>query len=192
MYFLYRTGLISILCFFVPSRRCSSITLKVSEIVWAYFTCDRSWVSGLWFKPSSKIFYWPFQGGISFVDLLYFFCLVFAMPLCVSVYIVPCGHLLGKGWPLRSHLWCLTVSLSLSPLVSWVWGTWLYWFLIFTLLLTIRECNENLIFLFLHQNICCGYSKEPSQCDCSFEHPKRMLKLMGKKILTILRKILLI
>ena len=24
-------------------------------------------------------------------------------------------------------------------------------------------CNENLIFLFLKQNICCGYSKEPSQ-----------------------------
>ena len=26
---------------------------------------------------------------------------------------VPCGHLLGKGWPLGSRLWCLTVSLSL-------------------------------------------------------------------------------
>ena len=25
-----------------------------------------------WFKPSSKIFYWPFQGGTSFVDLLCF------------------------------------------------------------------------------------------------------------------------
>ena len=39
-----------------------------------------------WFKPSSKIFYWPFQGSTSFVDLLCFFCLVFAMPLCASVY----------------------------------------------------------------------------------------------------------
>ena len=38
------------------------------------------------FKPSSKIFYWPFQGGTSFVDLLCFFCLVFAMPLYASVY----------------------------------------------------------------------------------------------------------
>ena len=27
---------------------------------------------------------------------------------------VPCGHLLGKGWSLSSHLWRLTVSLSLS------------------------------------------------------------------------------
>ena len=47
--------------------------------------------------------------------------------------------------------------------------------------------NENLIFLFLNKNICCGYSKEPSQWDGSFEHPKHMLKLMGKKIYTILR-----
>ena len=28
-------------------------------------------------KPSSKIFYWPFQGGTSFVDLLCLYCLVF-------------------------------------------------------------------------------------------------------------------
>ena len=27
---------------------------------------------------------------------------------------VPCGHLLGKGWPLGSSLWCLIGSLSLS------------------------------------------------------------------------------
>ena len=39
-----------------------------------------------WFKPSSKIFFWQFQGGNSFVDLLCFFCLVFAMRLCTSVY----------------------------------------------------------------------------------------------------------
>ena len=29
---------------------------------------------------------------------------------------VPCGHLLGKGWPLGSRLWCQTVSLFLSNL----------------------------------------------------------------------------
>ena len=27
---------------------------------------------------------------------------------------VPSGPLLGKGWPLGSRLWCLTVCLSLS------------------------------------------------------------------------------
>ena len=33
--------------------------------------------------------------------------------VCVCLF-VPFGHLLGKGCPLGSHLWCLTVSLSLS------------------------------------------------------------------------------
>ena len=49
------------------------------------------------FKPSSKIFYWPFQGSTSFVNLVCFFCLVFAMPLYASVYmylvVTCCGHL---------------------------------------------------------------------------------------------------
>ena len=31
----------------------------------------------------------------------------------VCLYVL-CGHLLGKGWPLGSRLWCPTVSLSLS------------------------------------------------------------------------------
>ena len=52
--------------------------------------------------------------------------------------------------------------------------------------LELRVCNEKIIFLFLDQNICCGYSKEPSQWDGSFELPKHMLKIMGKKIFTIL------
>ena len=59
------------------------------------------------FKPSSKIFYWPFQGGTSFVDLLCFcsvLCLLCFVRVCLYVL---CGHLLGKGWPLGSRLWCL-------------------------------------------------------------------------------------
>ena len=68
-----------------------------------------------WFKPSSKIFYWPFQGGTSFVDLL---CVFFLSCVCYAfVHVclcVPCGHLLGKGWPLGSRLRCITVSLPLS------------------------------------------------------------------------------
>ena len=43
-----------------------------------------------------------------------FFSLVFAMHLRSSVYIVPCGHLVGKGCPLDPRLWYLKVSLSLS------------------------------------------------------------------------------
>ena len=58
----------------------------------------------------------------------------------------------------------------------------------------VKSVYQKTILLFLNQNICCGYSKEePSQWDGSFEHPKHLLKLMGKKIFTILRsKILLI
>ena len=59
------------------------------------------------FKPSSKIFYWPFQGGTSFVDLLCFcsvLCLLCFVRVCLFVLR---GHLLGKGWPLGSRLWCL-------------------------------------------------------------------------------------
>ena len=46
--------------------------------------------------------------------------------------------------------------------------------------------NWKLFFLFLKQNICCEYSKEPSQWDGSFEHPKHMFELMVKKIIIIL------
>ena len=59
------------------------------------------------FKPSSKIFSWPFQGGSSFVDRLCFcsvLCLLCFVRVCLYVL---CGHLLGKGWPLGSRLWCL-------------------------------------------------------------------------------------
>ena len=53
------------------------------------------------------MFYWPFQGGTSFVDLLCF-CSVLCL-LCfvrVCLYVLR-GHLLGKGWPLGFRLWCL-------------------------------------------------------------------------------------
>ena len=63
------------------------------------------------FKPSSKIFYWPFQGGTSFVDLLCFFSVLRLLCFVRVCLYVLCGHLLGKGWPLGSRLWCLL----------WVW-----------------------------------------------------------------------
>ena len=50
-----------------------------------------------------------------------------------------------------------------------------------------KVCIWKLFFLFPNQNICCGNSKESSQWDVSFEHPKHMLILAGKKIITILR-----
>ena len=48
------------------------------------------------------------------MDFLCFFrsCVCYAfVRVCLHV---TCGHLLGKGGPLGSRLWCLTVSLSLS------------------------------------------------------------------------------
>ena len=52
--------------------------------------------------------------------------------------------------------------------------------------LGIRVHTKKIFFLFLYQSLCCGYLKEPSECDGSFEHPKHMLNLMGKEIFTIL------
>ena len=56
-----------------------------------------------------------------------------------------------------------------------------------------KSAYQKLFFLILIQNICCGYSKEPSPWDSYFEHPKHMIKLISKKIFTSLRlKILFI
>ena len=59
------------------------------------------------FKPSSKIFYWPFQGGASFVNHLcyfyHFFCYAFVHALC-----------LPAGKRLTSWLSFVIVKLSVS------------------------------------------------------------------------------
>ena len=44
---------------------------------------------------------------------VFFFCLVSVMTVRVCL-LVPYDHLLGKGRPHGSRLWCLIVSLSLS------------------------------------------------------------------------------
>ena len=44
---------------------------------------------------------------------MFFLSCVFYVFVRVCLYVL-CGHLLGKGWPLGSRLWCLTVNLSLS------------------------------------------------------------------------------
>ena len=90
------------------------------------------------FKPSSKIFYWPFQGGTSFVDLLCFCSVWCLLCLCASFYmcfVVSCWE--------RADLLALVCGVFCEfftfPLVSWVrCGTWLYRFLIFAPLLTLR------------------------------------------------------
>ena len=72
------------------------------------------------FKPFSKYYCWPFPGGTSFeAHLCFLSCVCYAFVLVRVCLFVPCGHLLGKGWPLVSRLWCLTVSLSLSHWYPW-------------------------------------------------------------------------
>ena len=80
-----------------PNVSCSTSELRVRLAPWN------------WFKPSSKIFDWPFQLWIFYAFFLS--CVSYAF-VRVCLY-VPCGHLWGKGRPLGSRLWCLTVSLSL-------------------------------------------------------------------------------
>ena len=50
-----------------------------------------------------------------------------------------------------------------------------------------KECIfQKSIFLFINQNIYCGYSKEPFHGDGSFEHPKQMFEQIDKKIFDLL------
>ena len=66
------------------------------------------------FNPPVK--YFADRSG-ALLLLWIFYVLVLSCVCYVFVHVclcVLCGHLLGKGWPLGSRLWCLTVSLSLS------------------------------------------------------------------------------
>ena len=74
-----------------------------------------------------------------------FFCYAL-MHVCL---LMPCGHLLGKDWPLGSRLWCLIVTLSLS---HWYPGSGVvldcmdFWYLpSFLLLVTNSERKSNVM-----------------------------------------------
>ena len=87
-------GLTSLLSFVVSN--CEFVTFPLVFWVRCGTCCIDSWslhpwllcstselrvrlVPSNWFKPSSKIFYWPFPGGISSVDHFCYLCLVFVM-----------------------------------------------------------------------------------------------------------------
>ena len=90
------------------------------------------------FKPSSKIFYWPFQGGTSFVDLLCFGSVLCLLCLCAHLFICALWSPAGKGLISWLSFMVSNCEFVTFPLVSWVrCGTWLYWFLIFASLLTL-------------------------------------------------------
>ena len=89
------------------------------------------------FKPSSKIFYWPFQGGTFYVDLLCFCSVLCLLCLCARLFICALWSPAGKGlttWLSFVVSNCEFVTFPLVSLVRCV--TWLYRFLIFASLLT--------------------------------------------------------
>ena len=72
------------------------------------------------FKPSSRIFYWPFQGGTSFVDLLCFCSVLCLLCLCARLFICALWSPAGKG--LTSWLSFVVSAVSLS-LPHWYPGS---------------------------------------------------------------------
>ena len=96
------------------------------------------------FKPSSKIFYWPFQGGTSFVDLLCFCSVLCLLCLCARLFICALWSPAGKGLTSWLSFVVSAVSLSLSHwhpgsdvvlncIDSWSLHPYLFWKPIFGL-----------------------------------------------------------
>ena len=101
------------------------------------------------FKPSSKIFYWLFQGSTSFVDLWCFCSVLCLLCLCARLFICALWSPAGKGltsWLSFVVSYCEFVTFPLISLVRC--GTWLYRFLIFAPLLSLA-----LKFLLLNSNV---------------------------------------
>ena len=91
----------------------------------------------MFYPPPPHYFYWPFQGGASFVDPFVIWVLCLSLFYCLICSLQSCDHLLGKTWPLGSLVCSFRLVLSLSHIVSWVkCGTWLYLFMIFAYFLT--------------------------------------------------------
>ena len=87
-------------------------------------------------SPPVKYFYWPFQGGISFVDHLCYLCFVFVM--LSRLFIAALWSPEGKGLANWLLFVIFIVILLLSHLVSWDrCGTWLYRFMILAVFLTL-------------------------------------------------------
>ena len=119
-----------------------------------------------WMKPSSKIFYWPFQGGISFLDLLCFCSVLCLLCLCARLFICVLWSPAGKG--LTSWLSFVVSNGELSGVKC---GTWLYRFLFYAPLLIsvtslwLLTCNawvisnENQTMVIDREYLCNGLSE---------------------------------
>ena len=97
------------------------------------------------FKPSSKIFYWPFQ-TVLLLWIFYVFSVLCLLCLCTRLFI--CALWSSAGKELASWLSFVVSNCEFVtfPLVFWVrCGTWLYRFLIFAPLLTFK-IHKNILF----------------------------------------------
>ena len=78
-----------------------------------------------------KYFYWPFQGGASFVGHVFLY-------FCSRLFIDALSSPVGKGLTPWLSFMMSNCEVVTFPLVSWVrCGAWLYRFLIFALFLTL-------------------------------------------------------
>ena len=78
------------------------------------------------------------------MDILCFFCLVFAVPLYASVYFFALWSPAGKGLASWLSFVVSNCEFVTFPLVSWVsYGTLLHRFLIFASLLTCIFCSQS-------------------------------------------------
>ena len=86
--------------------------------VFLFFFCWLDWNSGIYRRIMGKTFKILFSEtarptAYRFMSwIIYVISVLFL--LCFRASMMPCGHLMGKGWPRGSQLWCLIVKLSLS------------------------------------------------------------------------------
>ena len=64
--------------------------------------------------PFSKIFFTDRSKAVLLLWIIYVVSVLFCCAFMHVFLLVPCGHLLGKGWPLGSRLCCLIVTLPHS------------------------------------------------------------------------------
>ena len=96
------------------------------------------------FKPFSVFFCWLFQGSASFVDHFCYLCFILIFVMLSCLFLAALWSPAGKELtPWLSSVLCFLVFLSPSKLVFRVrYGTWLYRFLIFAFLSTLKTCTS--------------------------------------------------
>ena len=95
------------------------------------------------FKPSSKVFYWPFQGDASFVDHL---CYFWHVLLCIRarLFVDALKSHAVKGLTSWLSIVMSNCDVVTFPLVSWVrCGAWLYWSWSLPSSLLSAACNQS-------------------------------------------------